>query len=431
MAASGTAAVSGPAPSLAGLSAPVEPPFRPGDLRPTPPSTPAPPPRRRRGFAVGVSIAVAAIAVVAVLVAAGLIPGWGRPGGLASQLTFSQADAAAASASGSVSGGTWSTIGALGVESASATSVVVNATNLSGPFAGCVGTVLHGVNSLSLPASAGTFGRGLSGAWVVLLHNASGAVLVVLVAHGAVTPVYLARGGGLCQVIGSEVAALPSGVLDSPAAVQAVITAGGSAFLSAHPEANLTMEILGGIAVFGLSSDPTWELMLDDCPAYAFNGTAATSPALNASVDAITGSVRYVHTSTVSCRGSGSARTPIGTALDLGTPTVASDGANHWYNTTVAEARLGITLGDLTFQFRTTSGRLVVPPGGYSLEADGPSGAVVGVYSPTTSSWSSGGGYILVSGVQLVVAVASPLDGDAMVVTGTGAFSSSIAVLIP
>ncbi|HZY69477.1 MAG TPA: hypothetical protein VFF67_00670 [Thermoplasmata archaeon] len=415
------------------FAAPVEPPIHPGEVPPPSPPTPPRPPRPRRGVAIGAAAGVIAVVVVVALLVVGVIPGLNRPGGLASSLTFSQAESAAATSSGSVSGGPWSAIAALGVQSSSARSVTVSTTNLSGPVAGCVGTTLRPVSSLSLPSSAGSFAGGLSGAWVVLLHNGTGAVLVVLVADGVSTPVYLASGGGLCQLIGSDLASLPSGVIDSPTAVRTALDAGGSAFLAAHPRANLTMEILGGIAVFGFSTNPTWQVQIADCPAYSFNDTVATAPAFNATIDAVTGSVRATHNATVSCRGLGSARTPLGTALAVAPPTAATAGPYCWYNASIQSAADGLTLGDLEFQFADRSG-IVVPDRNWTLNVVGISGSSLAAYGyvPGTWVWTTASRVVVTD--QMTIELYSsntPLAGENMVITGTGPFSGSISVPIP
>ena len=128
----------------------------------------------------------------------------------------------------------------------------------------------------------------------------------------------------------------------------------------------------------------------------------------------------------------GPGNTPIGTALAIGTPIHATAGTGNWYNASIASAGGGITLGSMNFQFKTASGTIVTPGAGWTLTVNGLTGSPVGTYTLSTGTWATGGATAATSQMQIsIYSAAIALDGDNMVISGTGSFSGSISVNIP
>jgi flagellin-like protein len=127
----------------------------------------------------------------------------------------------------------------------------------------------------------------------------------------------------------------------------------------------------------------------------------------------------------------------LGTALALGTPVEASAGAgattDHWYNFSVAAASSGVNLGSLQFQVQAPGGAIVPAGAAWTLTAAGLTGAVLGVYSFSSSSWSSGTTVTLTSqdAISLNAVQSAGLSGDTFIVIGTGSYQGSISVSIP
>jgi flagellin-like protein len=133
----------------------------------------------------------------------------------------------------------------------------------------------------------------------------------------------------------------------------------------------------------------------------------------------------------------GPGNTPLGTALALSAPGEASKGAgattNWWYNFTVQAAGGALILNNLQFQIQTPSGTIVAAGASWTLNVLNLQGVSIAVYSFTTNAFTSGGTTLLTSQhtFALNAVGASSINGDSMIVIGTGSFQGSISVAIP
>jgi hypothetical protein len=134
------------------------------------------------------------------------------------------------------------------------------------------------------------------------------------------------------------------------------------------------------------------------------------------------------------CAGCPSPTTPLGTALALGTPTEQSAVGHDWYNFTVDDAGDGILLDEIQVQVLSAAGSVIDPSPDWTLVALGTVGALVGQYSLTDATWTTGGGAALESGQLLVLDTGSTTladQGDLLNVIGVGAFGGTLTVSIP
>jgi hypothetical protein len=237
-------------------------------------------------------------------------------GGSSGAMTYAQAEPAASSTAAGFSGGGWALLEASGYDSSLAGNL---------PFAGvasgtgCTFTPVPGsTGDLTFPAFTGSFTSGTAPSWAFLFRNATGYVAVVTVTEG---------GGSVLGTISPACGAfgiilpVPSVVVNSPIAVSAV--AGNvSTFLKAHPNANETFSILGGISFLGARIGPEWEVEVNTCPSGSSPSVTSGSE-FNATINATSGQVIFSQTlASTSCSGSGTGvgGGPLSMALGPGTP---------------------------------------------------------------------------------------------------------------
>jgi hypothetical protein len=245
--------------------------------------TPRPPPRRKRRR-VAIVVIVVAVVLVSGLILTGAIP---PKGGRSSSsgpapVSYSSAEASAASISASRSGGPWSLVVVFGFDFTSSYS---NST----PPSGC--TMEGGTGTVSVAAYTGNYSNGQLSNWLFLYLNSV-----------RTTALYVEVGGSTASVIGTvQISsscdaglnpdeALPSSVEDSTQVASTLLESDQvEAFLHNNSSAN---------ALYGLFNNApggsVWAVTYSSCLISGFGGSGAGTGAslhaeLNASTDAILG----------------------------------------------------------------------------------------------------------------------------------------------
>jgi hypothetical protein len=132
------------------------------------------------------------------------------------------------------------------------------------------------------------------------------------------------------------------------------------------------------------------------------------------------------------CSGwTGASCPPQGTALALGSPTVATAHGAYWYNFSVASAGGGVTAGATQWEFVTAVGSDVAPGPTWTLQLLNLAGSVVSAYELAHGVWEEGGNVALQSGFLFTVYSANTsLSGDHAEISGSGAYAGTISVAI-
>jgi hypothetical protein len=444
-------------------------PTQPGPVPPTPADygqssgQPSPsaelqptPARRRRAWIVPVAAVVAvALIVIVGLGVSGVVPFFGSHGRAPTELTFSQARSAAVQASNGYAGGGWVVL--LGGGAISASTVVLPIDTSAFASTNCSIHLANGATSgrLVIPSSHLSPTAGTSAFWTFFLRNASGGLLIITVVNGTAAPfasIWSTAGVlTVCSVYASLLPVLPATVVDSPQVLSAVATAGGSAFLAAHPNATISMTVIGGLSFGVYSVPPSWSVVYSTCPpSQSSGGNVTQSVIFNATVNAVSGKVLGTSSGFAVCQtallppvgvgppvGFGPPppppSPPIGTALAIGSPSESSNAvSNHWYNFSVQSAGNGLTLNNLTFQLTTGTGLIINPGGAWGVKVLGLTGAQIASFDLTYGLWTSGGTTVVTSSMTIVLYSANTsLSGDVFIIDGTGSFSGSISVTIP
>jgi hypothetical protein len=256
---------------------------------------PVPPPPRRhaRWLWVAVGVAVALVVAFSTLYVAGVYP-FERSSPLGSELTFSEARAAATRSADGYGGGSWALVLAGGVDLAASTSVPLGQ-NLSGSGLNCSVQYLSGASELTVPAFHGSVSSGTSPFWLFVFRDASGNALVISVANGVATRLASAGAGTTCTEALGILGAVPDSIVDSPQAVSLADQAGGGAFLQAHPNATVALALIGGVSLFG-QARVQWIVVYTTC-----NGNGSAGSTFNATVNAVTGDLVGSGTSNATC----------------------------------------------------------------------------------------------------------------------------------
>ena len=261
-------------------------------------SAPPPPGTGRPGAARRwwpiVAVVVVAIVVLAYFALGDFGPGGSGKGGNGS--SFATAEALANRTASSVAGGPWQLVTALGY--APATEVQASA-NSSLP-AGCNVTSAGGglTTSVVLPAFDGSFSSGQAPWWGMIYYQATTAELLLVDVVGGIAAALLIA-SGTCVSEFQKLAPIPSDAEDSPAAASAAWGQGGSAFVSAHSNLTLNLEIalIGGGSYEGAPIGPSWLVEYSPCLPLELGGPTGTQPAFEAVVNALTGGVTPIVTS--------------------------------------------------------------------------------------------------------------------------------------
>ena len=397
----------------------------------SPPATPTTPPLPPRRTPIYFGIAVAVVIVVAILILAllGILPFFKSAGQSGS--SFGDTRGPAQSTANGNPGGPWTLILSGGVAMHSTTDISKLNTTLGtvpssnctlSPASGSPPTTIQGVGNVS---------QGLASAWVFVYRNGAGGLMAVSDFAGSFQVLGAATGSGCASSFGNF-QPIPAGVIDSTTAARAADAAGGYAFLQAHPSANGTIGIIGGVTYFGLTVGSEWVVGYSACP--FVNSAPVSEPYFNALVNASTGTVVQTMSSTMTCAVNAvGAKTPIGTELAVAPATESSRGSTNWYNFSIQSAGGGLLLSNLAPKVETTGGAIVALPGSSTLTVIGLTGATVATYSISTGTWTSGGSTAVSNQQEIILTTPSTtsLSGDMLVILGSGSFSGSISVSIP
>jgi hypothetical protein len=90
-----------------------------------------------------------------------------------------------------------------------------------------------------------------------------------------------------------------AGLVDSPAVVSAADEVGGSAFLSAHPNATRVWAVVGGLSFSGLSTSPEWIVEYTSCTLPT--SITEVGSTFNATVGGTSGAVTMHANGTANC----------------------------------------------------------------------------------------------------------------------------------
>jgi hypothetical protein len=269
----------------------------------TPPvTTAAPPPAapRRRWLLPALVVAVVAVVVVAALFATGTLRYPGSSASNPAYEIFSQAEAVAVGASGSVAGGPW--FATFGAAAATPTAIVEPATNLSTELSKLNCTVVWPNGepaNIAIPSTPETVSVGAAAYWVFGLKNISNALLVEIVSDG-VASALLTVGGTTCSGFVSYLAAFPSDMVDSPAIVTTADAHGGSTFLAAHPNASRAWGAYGGAQLGVLArTSPEWFVDYTSCTLPTYQGEVGA--VFNATLGGTSGALINASTNTTTC----------------------------------------------------------------------------------------------------------------------------------
>jgi len=269
-------------PTPPSATAGVPPPTGPGTAASARPS-PSPNRRDRSPIYMGIGIAVAVVAVLFVVLF--VPPHTGSTLSGAAVLTYSGARPIADSAASGFEGGGWNLLFAVGVQTATAESLPVNATTLSS--AGCTFSPAAGLANVTVPAYSGNRSSGATPGWEFSYSNSAGDIALVTVIDGHGTVVGTLSGGE-CFVAAFALATVPSDAVDSSAAMAAVAPQ-AQGYLAAHPNASAAFALFGQNPFGTHGSGAEW--LIDYTTCSASGSGPATGADFNATVNAVTGQV--------------------------------------------------------------------------------------------------------------------------------------------
>lgn len=403
------------------------------------PPGPAPPSPRSRTpiYAAAGGVAVVVV-ILLVLAATGALP-WFDSGSGDGPRSFNQARAESQPVANGYAGGPWTLRAAVEAVPGATMTIPINATiggsnSTLGGTSGCTFNPLS-AGSVTIPGSQNVSG-GTSNEWVFLYTNTAGSALFVSDDAGTVQLVGTLS-GSVCGTVFTDLSPIPSTVVDSTAAAATVGAAGGYAFLRAHPDANATAEVIGGLSFLGIAEIPgEWLFSYSTCPINLGGSTdlTASGEQFTANVSLTTGQLLGSQTSAcgaVSTGGGGP--TPLGSALTLGSPSDASAGASHWYNFTVEAAANSLPYDGVQFSVQNPAGG-TVSLAAASVSAVRVAGGVVATFSLETGTWVSGGYDLFEAGDLLSLQTTTALAGldDTLIVTGVPPYASgTLAISIP
>jgi len=254
-------------------------------------STPAParPPRSRTWIIPTVVVVVVVVVLLAALFATGTLRLGTSSSGNPALETFSQAESVASGGASGQSGGTWFPV--FGAALATPTALLEPESNIT--------SVLDSINctvswpngeptSVEIPATPTGAAVGAAAYWAFGFKNVSNALLVVTVSSGTASALVLVT-GSLCEDLIEYIAPFPSGVVDSPAIVTAADQAGGSAFLTAYPNATKVWGAVAGAQFGAITTSPVWLVEYTTCSIPPYLGE--TGQVFNATLGGTSGAV--------------------------------------------------------------------------------------------------------------------------------------------
>lgn len=237
-----------------------------------------------------VGIAAAVLVVLAVVFAGGSVttaaPGEG--------VTFSDAESAALAAVIERAGGSWETLGAVGLDERNPSTISpANVSRLLGTSCAAEpweGTALPA--TVGVPTFSGSFASGLAPLWLLFVNDASaGALVMVEVLNGTAVPLAQVGGTG-CAASGTADRPLPSATVDSPVAARNAWSADGQGWVSGDSAlTSLTLAAFGGGTYSGVAYSAVWGLVYSPCNPLL--GGSTQEPMFVAALNLTTGTLSF------------------------------------------------------------------------------------------------------------------------------------------
>ncbi len=232
--------------------------------------------------------------------------------------TYRQAEPRAQSGVSATPGGPWSPVFGAAVATPFSSSVPgANLTGLSRLSSCTVNWTGGTAPKVTVPATPESASAGTAAFWTFGFVNGSDELRIVSVSDGN-TSVLATISGSTCTEEFASLVPLTSGsVVDSPTVAENASAAGGGSWLTAHPNATLTWDLLPGVSVEGIfSTAPTWHAVYTTCSLSSPVGSEGAE--FNATLAAATGAVT-AHTSgpTVCGASGGVSLTVVPAGVDL------------------------------------------------------------------------------------------------------------------
>ena len=260
---------------------------------------PRAPPRQRRlaGWGAGT-----AIAVVVVVLTAALWTG-ARPSTVSgSGVPFSQAEATSVAAVVAAVGGSWTVLGAVGLDERTTSSVPTsNVSDLLG--ANCTASGWNDsalVPTLPVPVFSGSFASGRAPFWLVYLApSAPGPFALVEVLNGSAIPLARVGGTGCAGGVAGD-RSLPPATVDSPAVAETAWSADGQSWVQTDPNlTSLALAAFGGGSYSGVAYPGLWGIVYSPCN--PFLGGTVEEPMFVAVLNLTTGAMNLPFTYHLDC----------------------------------------------------------------------------------------------------------------------------------
>jgi len=418
---------------------------------------PPPPPTRSSPFGrlglAGVVIVAAVVVAAAALAVVVLSSSTGAGGAPGITESSSTALASAQSLITAEPGGPWHELEVAGIDFTSGYS---NDTPPSSQD-NCSVSQFTGV---SYPAFTGNYSNGLLSTWVVGFANAAGSSEVFVLVQGGTARVAEQVGGPNCNFGSVAAAALPSSLVSSAQAAQALLsTSNFSTFVRANPSANAEYFVFPFGALLGQNSGLAWTVVYTTCSILDPSTGPAEGSSVSGTVNASTGAVvatSYTPSESCAFPGTGSSPTPIGTAFSVGNPilstcptgdTFAANGClagDYTYTLTVESS--SIEFEDVMFEVNTATEGIFLPsgPGGFAVvsvsgavaaEYAIPSGDFMLMESPFSVYGSGVSPATPITATDTILLDMGPSDpagtGLTLTALGTDAYAGSVSCALP
>jgi hypothetical protein len=396
----------------------------------------APPPPTKRSpvlYAV-VAVVVAAIVILAVLFLAGIGPfHHASSSGATTELTYSQAQAAANATEASYGSGSWSPFFVMGLALATPGELPwaqIYTSNLftQGASIACTGVAVDTHTTVVLPAYTGDISNGAAPVW--LFFSGSGAtLLLVAVINGTATVWEKYTGTGCALLTSLENLGIPGGSVDTYAALLTVLDNGGGQFLTAHPGGSMYYSAEG--PALSASGSTTWDIVYSTCPDTGnpvkgttyytmYSNVSAGSGAL---VGAVTSGAANCATfspiSTPNTAPPSTSSTPCSNCPMLSNALAIKSGARtnslgEWY-ASVTSAANGLGLSDVRLVLLNATGQFVSGNIAYGFELESVTGCglAVGGFAEAASNFTTPSSGACSSGTGAAAAISA---GDTFVV---------------
>lgn len=218
-------------------------------------------PHRHRWATVAVVVLVVVLVLLAALWAAGRLHSSAGSSGVGhvegTPLLYSQASGPAATAQSQAEGAPWTTYG---VEGWGLDESVAGA---GGLIANCT-TLWSNASTIVIPETPANASTGMLAAWIFAATNASGALLLTVVADvsGSVTGSNVVIVRGACTALFTGEGPIGSAPVDSSTVVRSADADGGTAYRASHTVATELVSLLG----------PYWDVVYTSCDLFNSNG---------------------------------------------------------------------------------------------------------------------------------------------------------------